>query len=471
MTAERGPFERKDAPVVTARLDAQDHILAADDLVLRLQAAAGGEPDGRIAIPQVAAVARLARRLGLLIARPLLIGGQDYDIRLWVRAKPVEDGVELEFSEWQEAPHADADSIAALRAAQISLAPDGAEWRTDAQMRFLHLGAEAGIAAPGDEFFAAFTGGSDGMKRLAMEVAARRAFFGLRVGLSKGLCGDGGRMVDLSGHPLFDADGSFLGYRGKLSFCKEERVPAQVVPLHEDARAGDGEEADEAITLPDFGRRLDLALRQPLGRIIANAETIRGQIEGPLRSDYTAYAADIAEAGRHLMELVDDLADLQAIDRVNFTVAREDIDLADLARRAAGLLGVKAADRRITISTPKAGEQAPAVGEFRRALQIIVNLLTNAVRYSPEGSDIRIATESLGDRAMLSITDQGPGIAPEDRERVFDKFERLGRSDVAGSGLGLYISRRLARAMQGDILIEGGPAGKGARFVLQLPTR
>lgn len=278
-------------------------------------------------------------------------------------------------------------------------------------------------------------------------------------------------MVDLSGHPLFDADGSFLGYRGKLSFCKEERVPAPVVPLHEDARAGDSEEADAAITLPDFGRRLDLALRQPLGRIIANAETIRGQIEGPLRSDYTAYAADIAEAGRHLMELVDDLADLQAIDRVNFTVAREDIDLADLARRAAGLLGVKAADRRITISTPKAGEQAPAVGEFRRALQIIVNLLTNAVRYSPEGSDIRIATESLGDWAMLSITDQGPGIAPEDRERVFDKFERLGRSDVAGSGLGLYISRRLARAMQGDILIEGGPAGKGARFVLQLPMR
>jgi len=466
MTAERGPARRDGAPVVTARLDRHDHILAADDPVLRLQAAAGGEPDGRIAIPQVAAVARLARRLGLLIARPLLIGGQDYDIRLWVRAKPVEDGVELEFSEWQEAPHADADSIAALRAAQISLAPDGAEWRTDAQMRFLYLGAEAGIAAPGDEFFATFTGEGDGVKRLAAEVAARRPFFGLRVGLNRG-----GPLVDLSAHPLFDTDGSFLGYRGKLSFCKEEHTPAAVAtPLSEGTESGmDG--VDAAIALPDFGRRLDLALRQPLGRIIANAETIRGQMEGPLRGDYTAYAADIAEAGRHLMELVDDLADLQAIDRASFSIAHEDIDLADLARRAAGLLGVKAADRRITISTPKAEVQAPAIGEFRRALQVIVNLITNAVRYSPEGSDIRIVAESAEDWAMLSITDQGPGIAPEDRERVFDKFERLGRSDVAGSGLGLYISRRLARAMGGDILIEGGPGGKGACFVLQLPVR
>src|SRR3546814_16760303 len=94
-----------------------------------------------------------------------------------------------------------------------------------------------------------------------------------------------------------------------------------------------------------FGQRLDRALRQPLGRIIANADTISGQLQGQLRRDYANYASDIAAAGRHLMELVDDLADLQAIERPDFNPVMEDLDLADIARRAAGLL----ADRKSVV--------------------------------------------------------------------------------------------------------------------------
>lgn len=459
--------------VIRARLDGQDRIRSADELLLRLQRAAGGEVGGRIAIPQIAAVARLARRLGILIARPLLIGGQDHDIRLWVRARPIDDGVELDFSDWQEAPHADGDGNAALRAAQIALAPDGWEWRTDAQLRFIHLGGELDIAAPGDEFFAIFRGDGEGAPRLATDIAARRPFFSLSARL-----GRDGRPVQISGHPLFDNDGSFLGYRGKASPMEgaDAGEDGSTVPLQPDTDAAPADAASMAsseeagpIAMPDFGRRLDLALRQPLGRIIANAETIKGQIEGPLRTDYTAYAADIADAGRHLMELVDDLADLQAIDRANFVVAREDIDLADLGRRAAGLLGVKAADRQIRIEAPAHDEVVPAIGEFRRALQVIVNLLNNAIRYSPENSTIWLRASVEGGEARLVVADQGRGIAPEDQQRVFDKFERLGRDDAAGSGLGLYISRRLARAMKGDLLVESA-LGQGARFILTLPA-
>lgn len=451
--------EAEASDVISVRLDRHDRICAADDLLLRLQRAAGGEPDGRLAIPQLAAVARLARRLGILIARPLLIGGQDHDIRLWVRAKPSGDGVELFFSDWQESPHADGEGTAALRAAQIALAPDGWEWRTDERMRIIQTGTGSNVPAPGDEFFAVFHGEGEAAHRLAADVAARRPFFALTAKL-----GGDGRPVQISGHPLFDNDGAFLGYRGKAG------------PV-EDAARGDSAGSNESATatetesagLPDFGRRLDLALRQPLGRIIANAETIKGQIEGPLRTDYTAYAADIANAGRHLMELVDDLADLQAIDRVNFQVASEEIDLADLGRRAAGLLGVKAADRDIRIEAPDHDESVPAAGEFRRALQIIVNLLNNAIRYSPEHSTIWLRVDGEGTQARLVVADQGHGIPPEDQERVFDKFERLGRQDAAGSGLGLYISRRLARAMKGDLTVESAP-GQGARFILTLPA-
>src|SRR3546814_7210895 len=108
------------------------------------------------------------------------------------------------------------------------------------------------------------------------------------------------------------------------------------------------------------------------------ADTISGQLQGPLRRDYANYASDIAAAGRHLMELVDDLADLQAIERPDFNPVMEDIDLADIARRAAGLLAVKASDHQIRIEAPNADETLPAVGEFRRALQIMVNQIGRA---------------------------------------------------------------------------------------------
>ena len=111
----------------------------------------------------------------------------------------------------------------------------------------------------------------------------------------------------------------------------------------------------------------------------------------------------------------------------------------------------------------------PAIGEFRRVLQILVNLVGNAVRYSPEGSEVRIVTECDHGHARIMVIDQGQGVAVADRERIFEKFERLGRDDSGGSGLGLYISRRLARAMGGDIRIGGAP-GEGARFILTLPA-
>ena len=100
-------------------------------------------------------------------------------------------------------------------------------------------------------------------------------------------------------------------------------------------------------------------------------------------------------------------------------------------------------------------------------LQIRLNLLGNAVRYSPEGSSVRLQVEREGDRVRATVTDEGEGLTREQQAKAFDKFERLGRSDDAGSGLGLYISRRLARAMDGDLTVESAP-GEGARFTLEL---
>ncbi|MCY1177426.1 Non-motile and phage-resistance protein [compost metagenome] len=189
-----------------------------------------------------------------------------------------------------------------------------------------------------------------------------------------------------------------------------------------------------------------------------------------MRQDYADYAADIASAGRHLMGLVDDLVDLQAIERPDFVVAKEAIDLADVARRAAGLLQVRASEAKVRIDRPSLGETLAATGEFRRALQVLVNLIGNAVRYSPPDGMVWVRAEREGTVAAVIVADQGKGIALEDQARIFEKFERVDPREVGGSGLGLYIARRLARAMGGDVTVDSAP-GQGARFVFTLPER
>lgn len=102
-------------------------------------------------------------------------------------------------------------------------------------------------------------------------------------------------------------------------------------------------------------------------------------------------------------------------------------------------------------------------------LQILLNLVGNAIRYSPQDSQVWIRLDRIGDRAMITVADQGHGIEMAQQTKVFEKFERLGRSGDGGSGLGLYISRRIARAMDGDLTVESAP-GLGARFTLSVPA-
>ena len=188
---------------------------------------------------------------------------------------------------------------------------------------------------------------------------------------------------------------------------------------------------------------------------------------GPLADEYSDYAADIAAAGQHLLSLVEDLADLEAVEAEDFSPASERIDLADAVRRAAGILGVRAQQRSIALDFEAPETAQLAAGEFRRVLQILLNLIGNALNYSPQGSSVRISLERSGDAARVIVADEGPGLTPAQQAVVFEKFERLGRSGDGGSGLGLYISRKLARAMNGDLTVDSAP-GEGARFILTL---
>jgi signal transduction histidine kinase len=109
-----------------------------------------------------------------------------------------------------------------------------------------------------------------------------------------------------------------------------------------------------------------------------------------------------------------------------------------------------------------------ASGEDRAVIQILVNLMGNAVRHSPEGGTVRLAFGKTAGTASVTVSDDGPGIDPTDQQRIFERFERADQKS-GGTGLGLAISRRLARSMGGDVSLESAP-GEGARFTLTLPA-
>ncbi|MBT2185826.1 sensor histidine kinase [Sphingobium nicotianae] len=449
-----------DAPV-QATLDADGRLVAADEALLALQVEAGGDPNGLLVIPALAALVRLVQRLRIPISRGVEVAQGETDISMWVQLRPDDEGMALAIVDWQaRTPRRAPEDVPAIHLAVAGDEGHGWNWQVDTRLRFRTVDQDAeelGHEPPriGDPLTAYFQLDTrDDTAMPLLEALALRLPF---CNQSAILRADAAIAYRISGAPLFDNGGALMGYRGRAVRIDEVPAPApqpEAEVVH--------------IFGPDLGRRLDQALRQPLGRIIANASTISGQLEGPLRQDYAEYAADIAAAGRHLLELVDDLADLQAIERPGFTTAQEEVDLADLARRAAGLLNVRANARRVRIQTPPLGERAPARAEYRRVLQILVNLIGNAVRHSPEDSIIWVRVDDEAGRARAIVADQGGGIASEDHERIFERFERLGLAGGEGSGLGLYISRKLARAMGGDVTVDSA-MGQGARFTLDLP--
>ncbi|WP_166040244.1 HAMP domain-containing sensor histidine kinase [Sphingosinicella sp. YJ22] len=450
------------AGTVNGRLDADGRLIEADPPLAALHEHAGGRPGGVLAVPQIATLARLARRLGITVARPAIAADGERDLDLWVRAEPRGNEVTLEISGWTaRAAQATGQVEPEEREADFLRAGADWTWETDETLALTQLSPSAttALGRTARELIGRrmvhlfrFREAADGTIPILIALAEHSRFDGQLAELAAAP----GSHYLLSGVPLIDGMGRFAGFRGSA------------VVVHRAESSADAEH-DRASDGGAFGARLDQALRTPLNHIVNAAELLRAQHEGPLRREYTAYATDIASAGRHLLAMVDDLVDLQAIERDDFTPEIERIDLADVARRAAGLLSVRAAERRVRIDKPGDGEALPALGEFRRVLQIMMNLLVNAIRYSPEGSMVWIRTERVGQMVALTVADLGKGIAPEDQDRVFDKFERVDPSEPGGTGLGLYIARRLARAMGGDILLDSAP-GQGARFTLTLPA-
>ncbi len=438
--------------------DNADRLVEADAALAGLQVRCGGDMPGTLAVPALLTLVRRVRASGVAQLRQLGAVDEGKMIAFLAYAAPDGQGTRIELTQWRLAGDAVAD-----------IAPDDAVLYQIAAIHAV-LGADQRVLAVdlrGDD--ADLAGEAAALSALA----ERWQREGLVWSAAVDLIGVAHRQPlhwRLLDDVAFHIAGSARTWRARIMPHGDAGFDLLILA---DALTDPRPPAQEIapVTLPGnrlIGRDLAPALRQPINRIIANAETIRTRLAGPIADAYAGYAADIAEAGRHLLSLVEDLADLDAVEAPEFSPAPDRIDLADCARRAAGILAMRAQERGITLVPPAEGTQVPATGEFRRVLQILLNLLTNAIRYSPQHSTVTIECGGDTAQAWVAVHDQGAGLDHEQAARVFEKFERLGRSGDGGSGLGLYISRRLARAMGGDLTVAPGP---GARFELSLPGR
>lgn len=439
---------------ISGEIDNDGNLLRADEAFLRLNQRAGGVEGGAIAVPAIAKLAKLSLNLQMKLSRAVRVADNEDHLELWIEVYPSPQVAKISIISWRALPVLNKRN---LILSTMSGSTEN-EMVFDRQGRLISAkGIAAYNLAPSDfgkngvEVLTKIFESGDSLASLIFSLSAGVSFTTMQVKLLSD-----GKALDVSGDIIEDERHAASGFRLRFDPLCEQ--PLSIVETNNGDVAGNL-----------FGKNLAPVLRQPLGRIIANAETIGGELQGPIRENYALYARDIANAARHLSALVDDLGDLEAVERSDFQTARDTIELGDVARRVAGLLALKAADHRIKINTPADDINVVAVAEFRRTLQIMLNLVNNAIRYSSDGTAITIEAETADEHAIVTVSDQGKGISVADREKVFQKFERLGRSGDGGSGLGLYISRRLARAMGGDLIVTDSEGG-GAKFVLRLPN-
>ena len=215
-------------------------------------------------------------------------------------------------------------------------------------------------------------------------------------------------------------------------------------------------------------------LRTPLTAISGNAQLLGTGDFGPLTSEQREAVEAIREACRMQMTLINDILEFARLDSGRVEMRPEPLSVSEVVARAEALLHVRADEAGLHLTTHGCDPAMTVLADPNRLQQILLNLLTNAVKFTPAGGEIAVLCESEGDRVRIRVRDTGIGIDPENLQRIFSPFVQVDPSASHapashGVGLGLAISRDLARAMGGEVTAESTP-GVGSTFTIDLPA-
>ena len=221
----------------------------------------------------------------------------------------------------------------------------------------------------------------------------------------------------------------------------------------------------------EFLASMSHELRTPLNAIIGFSEVLLERMFGELNERQDDYLRDIWSSGKHLLELLNDILDLSKIEAGQMVLNRSEFAARESLEYCLSLVRERALKQRILLSL----EVDPGVGmldaDRLRFRQVVLNLLSNAVKFTPDGGRVDVRASIRDQDLVVEVADTGPGVAAEDRQRIFDSFQQGARlpGQAEGTGLGLTLSKRIVELHGGRIWVDSG-AGKGSTFGFALPA-
>ncbi len=283
-------------------------------------------------------------------------------------------------------------------------------------------------------------------------------------------------------HPIADQDGRvrrvFVVGR---DVTERKRGEQALRRAHDDLEQRVRERTAELTAANDRLRELDrlksefLAtmsheLRTPLNAIIGFTGLVKDEVTGPLNPEQKRQLSMAYSSSKHLLGLINDLLDVSRIEAGGFKLNRDAFDFAGVVTEAAGQIRPLADAKHLALRTQMPPGALPMLGDRRRCLQILLNLAHNAVKFTEQGT-VGIIVRTQPEAICIDVTDTGVGIPPEHLALLFGAFRQLdtsARRNREGTGLGLYLCRKLLNLMGGAISVESSP-GKGSRFSVSLP--
>ena len=222
----------------------------------------------------------------------------------------------------------------------------------------------------------------------------------------------------------------------------------------------------------EFLANMSHELRTPLNAIIGFSEVLTERMFGDINEKQAEYLKDILESGRHLLSLINDILDLSKIEAGRMELEPADFDLPSVVDNALILLRERATRRGITLGRAIDERLGTIHGDERKVKQVLLNLLSNALKFTPEGGRIVIGASLHDEVAEVSVADTGIGIAPADQETVFEEFRQVGAAETKaeGTGLGLALSRKFIELHGGKIWVRS-ELGRGSTFTFTLPVK
>ncbi|NTU79543.1 MAG: response regulator [Chloroflexales bacterium] len=223
----------------------------------------------------------------------------------------------------------------------------------------------------------------------------------------------------------------------------------------------------------EFLSTMSHELRTPLNAILGRAELLREQIYGPLMPKQHTAVASIMEAGQHLLTLINDILDLSKVEAGKLTLELAPLEVEAVGHAAVRMVAQMAMSKRINLTSTYDSQVKTVVADTRRLKQILVNLLANAVKFTPAGGKVGLEIAADPGRQVVTFTvwDTGIGITPEDQARLFQPFVQVDSSlsrQHEGTGLGLALVLRLTELHGGSVTLVSSP-GQGSRFSVALP--